>query len=177
MPAWWKSGRATGVFQHSGRVQRPSLFRGTNTKCPVNASSLYLPESSLACVVAFSTSQDDDPHDLKRGWYLVNPGTWSEGTAGMRGSLPGTRVFSTNTGQQLPWWRDLTCSLVGQEESQVAGWGRAYCSPLNLQNKDLQEYEEWDWEEKILAALTARTLSMSPSLSLQSCPYKENILR
>ena len=59
------------VLQHSGRVQKPSLFQGT--QWPVSASSLYLPESSLACVVAFSTSQGDDLHDLNRGWHLVNP--------------------------------------------------------------------------------------------------------
>ena len=51
--------------QQSGREQSPSLFQGT--QCLVSDSSLYLPDSSLACVVAFSTSHGEDPQDLKRG--------------------------------------------------------------------------------------------------------------
>ena len=66
VPLW-----EAGVPQHPGRVHKPSLFQGT--QWPVNASSLYLPESSLACVVAFSTSQGEDLHALNRGWHLVNP--------------------------------------------------------------------------------------------------------
>ena len=40
--------------QHDGREQKPSLFQGT--QCPDRASTLYLPDNSLAWVVAFSTS-------------------------------------------------------------------------------------------------------------------------
>ena len=36
--------------QQSGREQSPSLFQGT--QCLVSDSSLYIPDSSLACVVA-----------------------------------------------------------------------------------------------------------------------------
>ena len=69
--------------------------------------------------------------------------------------------------------RDFTCSLVGQEDSQIAGWGRPYCrqSPRSLQNQD---FEEDDDDDNILAACAARMLS--PFFSLESCPNKENIL-
>ena len=59
------------VLQHSGRVQRPSLFPGT--QWPVRASTLNLPERSLAWVVPFSTSQGEEPQDLKMGWHLDRP--------------------------------------------------------------------------------------------------------
>ena len=61
----------SGVLQHSGRVQRPSLFPGT--QWPVRASTLNLPERSLAWVVPFSTSQGEEPQDLKMGWHLDRP--------------------------------------------------------------------------------------------------------
>ena len=59
------------VLQQSGSVHIPSLFPGV--QCPVSFSILYLPERILAWVVAFSTSQGDEPHSLKIGWHLVKP--------------------------------------------------------------------------------------------------------
>ena len=53
------------VCQHSGRVHSPSLFQGV--QCPDRASTLYLPESSLAWEVAFSTSQGEEPQEVKIG--------------------------------------------------------------------------------------------------------------
>ena len=49
----------------------PSLFQGTQWLD--KASTLYLPERSLAWVVAFSASQGEEPHDQKIGWHLVRP--------------------------------------------------------------------------------------------------------
>ena len=66
VPGW-----ESGVLQQSGSVHIPSLFPGV--QCPVSASILYLPERILAWVVAFSTSQGDEPHSLKIGWHLVKP--------------------------------------------------------------------------------------------------------
>ena len=43
---WWLGSEP----QHASREQRPSLFHGT--QCPVRASTLYLPDNILACVVA-----------------------------------------------------------------------------------------------------------------------------
>ena len=51
--------------QHDGKEQKPSLFHGT--QCPDRASTLYLPDSSLAWVVAFSTSQGEEPQVVKMG--------------------------------------------------------------------------------------------------------------
>ena len=51
--------------QHDGKEQKPSLFHGT--QCPDRASTLYLPDRSLAWVVAFSTSQGEDPQVVKIG--------------------------------------------------------------------------------------------------------------
>ena len=59
------------VFQQPGREHRPPLFHGV--QCPERASTLYLPDSSLAWVVAFSTSQGEEPQVVKIGWHLVNP--------------------------------------------------------------------------------------------------------
>ena len=46
------------VFQQSGREHMPSLFHGV--QCPLRASTLYLPEMSLAWVVAFSARGGED---------------------------------------------------------------------------------------------------------------------
>ena len=64
---WWLCSEP----QHAGREQRPSLFHAT--QCPVRASTLYLPDNILACVVAFSTSQGEDPQVVKIGWHFVRP--------------------------------------------------------------------------------------------------------
>ena len=53
------------VFQHSGREHIPSLFPGI--QWPDRASTRYLPERSLAWVVAFSVSHGEDPQDQNRG--------------------------------------------------------------------------------------------------------------
>ena len=53
------------VAQQSGRMHMPSLFQGV--QCPDTASTLYLPDKSLAWVVALSTSHGEDPQDVKRG--------------------------------------------------------------------------------------------------------------
>ena len=66
VPLWEAS-----VPQHWGRVHSPSLLPGV--QCPDRASILYLPEISLAWDVAFSTSQGEEPHDVKIGWHLVSP--------------------------------------------------------------------------------------------------------
>ena len=60
VPSW-----EAEVPQHSGREKSPSLFHGT--QCLVSDSTLYLPDSSLACVMAFSTCHGEDPQDLKSG--------------------------------------------------------------------------------------------------------------
>ena len=59
------------VFQQPGSVHRPPLFHGV--QWPERASTLYLPDSSLAWVVAFSTSQGEEPQVVNRGWHLVSP--------------------------------------------------------------------------------------------------------
>ena len=51
--------------QHAGREHRPSLLHAT--QCPVRASTLYLPDNILACVVAFSTSQGEETQVVKMG--------------------------------------------------------------------------------------------------------------
>ena len=66
VPLWEAS-----VPQHSGRVHSPSLFQGV--QCPDKASTLYLPDIILAWVVAFSTSQGEEPQDVKIGWHFVSP--------------------------------------------------------------------------------------------------------
>ena len=53
------------VLQHSGREHIPSLFPGT--QWPDRASTRYLPERSLAWVVAFSVSHGEEPQDQNRG--------------------------------------------------------------------------------------------------------------
>ena len=53
------------VLQHSGREHIPSLFQGT--QWPDRASTLYLPERSLAWVVAFSVSHGELPQDQNKG--------------------------------------------------------------------------------------------------------------
>ena len=134
MPLW-----EAGVPQHSGRVQRPSLFQGT--QWPVNDSSLYLPESSLAWVVAFSTSQGDDLHDLNRGWHLVRLKNL------VRRYCREGRVsaLARSLASQYCRTADLavvfTCNLVGWKVSQVAGWGSSYCrqSCLSFQNQEREE--------------------------------------
>ena len=66
VPLWDSS-----VPQHVGNEHNPPLFHGT--QCPDRASTLYLPDKSLAWVVAFSTSQGEEPQVVKIGWHLVNP--------------------------------------------------------------------------------------------------------
>ena len=68
---WTVPSCATAVFQQSGKEHIPSLFHGTQSL--VNDSSLYLPDSNCACVVALSTSQGEDPHVQKIGWHLDKP--------------------------------------------------------------------------------------------------------
>ena len=65
VPLW-----ALSVPQHIGREHIPCLFQGT--QCTDKASSLYLPERSLACMV----SQGEEPHDWYWGWHLVRPKNW-----------------------------------------------------------------------------------------------------
>jgi hypothetical protein len=59
------------VPQHVGKEHNPVLFHGT--QCPDRAFALYLLVKSLAWVVAFSTSQEEDPQVVKIGWHLVKP--------------------------------------------------------------------------------------------------------
>ena len=133
-----------GVPQHSGKVHSPSLFHGT--QWPESASTLYLPDRRRACVVAFSTSQGEDPHDLNRGWHLVRP----KNLVFKYCREERESALVRNLASQ--YWRTadlaviLTCSLVGWEVSQVAGWGSPYCrqSCLSFQN---QEREEGSAEE------------------------------
>ena len=58
------------VFQQPGRKHRPPLLHGV--QCPERASTLYLPDSCLAWVVAFLTSQGEEPQVVNKGWHLVN---------------------------------------------------------------------------------------------------------
>ena len=69
---------------------------------------------------------------------------------------------------------DLTCTLVGWEDSHTEGWGRPYWrqSFLTFQNQDFGQGTD---EEKILEACLARILSQP--LNLNSCPKREKILR
>jgi hypothetical protein len=60
VPLWLVS-----LPQHAGKEHQPSLFQVT--QCPVRASTLYLPDIILAWVVAFSTSQGDEPQVVKIG--------------------------------------------------------------------------------------------------------------
>ena len=60
VPLW-----ATSDCQHPGREHIPSLFQGI--QWPDRASTLYLPERSLAWVVAFSDSHGEEPHDQNMG--------------------------------------------------------------------------------------------------------------
>ena len=55
------SGEA-GVPQQSGRVHKPSFLPGV--QWPDRASSLYLPDKTLAWVTAFSTSLGEDTQDV-----------------------------------------------------------------------------------------------------------------
>ena len=99
------------VPQHSGRVQRPSLLPGT--QWPVSDSSLYLPESSLAWVVAFSTSQGDDLHALNRGWNLVSTRYLDLRYCRGGESLPLTGVCPTNIGEQVMCVPYIPCAQGG----------------------------------------------------------------
>ena len=60
VPLW-----ATSDCQHQDREHMPSLFHGV--QWPDKASSLYLPETSLAWVVAFSASHGEEPQDQNIG--------------------------------------------------------------------------------------------------------------
>ena len=68
----------------------------------------------------------------------------------------------------------LTFSLDSLEQSHTRGWGRPYWrhNCLIFQNQDLEEGRA---DENTSLALIARMLS--PSLSLQSWPNMENILK
>ena len=140
----------------------------------MRASTLYLPDKSLAWVVAFSTSIGDTPQVLNIGWHLVSPRKpFLRYLREVRES-----AWSLNLANQYCLTAALascfTWSLDGLVVSHDEGWGRAYIRQicLNFQNQDL---EKEDAEEKILEACLARILS--PSLSLQSWPNKEIILR
>ena len=64
VPLW-----AWSESQQSVSTHIPPLFHGT--QWPMSASTLNLPERSLAWVVAFSTSQGEEEQVLNRGWHLV----------------------------------------------------------------------------------------------------------
>ena len=144
--------------QQSGSVHSPSLFQGT--QCPVRDSTLYLPDKSLAWVVAFSTSLGEAPQVQNRGWHLTSPrkpvlrylrevreSAWTL-------SLTNQYCLTAALASCFTW------SLDGLVVSQEEGWGREYIRQicLNFQNQDL---EEEDAEEKMLEACLARILSPS----------------
>ena len=108
--------------QHSGKEHKPCLFQGT--QWPDKASTLYLPERSLACVVAFSDSHGEEPQDQKIGWHLVRP---------MHPTLRYLRdeslsAFSLRIASQCISTADLTIVLAlifeGGDWSHSDGWGR-----------------------------------------------------
>ena len=66
VPLWDSS-----VLQQLGKEHNPPLFHGT--QCPDRASTLYLPDNNLAWVVAFSTSQGEEPQVVKMEWHFVSP--------------------------------------------------------------------------------------------------------
>ena len=114
------------VPQQPGRVQFASLFQGT--QCPVRASTLYLPDKSLAWVVAFSTSIGDTPQVLNIGWHLVSPRKpFLRYLREVRES-----AWSLNLANQYCLTAALascfTWSLVGLVVSHDDGWGRTYLS-------------------------------------------------
>ena len=59
------------VPQQSRNLHNPFLLLGV--QCPVRASTLYRPEINLAWDVAFSTSQGEEPQEVKIGWHIVSP--------------------------------------------------------------------------------------------------------
>jgi len=161
----------TGVPQHIGKEQFPPLFQGT--QWPLSDSTLYLPDSRRAWVVAFSTSQGEDPQELKMAWHLVRPKNlvlryckeWRMSAWALN--------FSNQNWITAALTIDFTWSLEGWVESHLAGWGSPYWRErsLSLQNQD---FEEGFADGKILEACLARMLS--PSLNLHSWPNSVNIL-
>ena len=133
VPLWEAS-----VPQHSGRVHSPSLLAGV--QCPDRASTLYLPEISLAWEVAFSTSQGEEPHDVKIGWHLVSPRYSILKYLREERELALVLRVPSQYSKTPAFAAFFTCSLVGLEDSQYMGWGRPYCrhSFLILQNQDLE---------------------------------------
>ena len=116
-------------------------------------------------MVAFATSQGDEPHSLKIGWHLERPKKLllmyrREG----RESACALSLASQNC-RTADFVIDLTWSFVGWVDSQVMGGGRPYWRqrPRTFQNHDL---EDGLAEAKMLVACLARMLS--PPLSLQS---------
>ena len=160
------------VFQHSGKVHMPPLFHGV--QCPLRASTLYLPERSLAWVVAFSTSQGFEPEVVKMGWHLSSPRysvfRYFREVSVLALALSIASQYCTTAALAML----LTCCLVGCDVSHVRGWGSPYWRQrfLILQNHDFEEEGELDRTYK---ACLARVLS--PFLSLHSCPNIANILR
>jgi hypothetical protein len=167
VPLWEAS-----VPQHAGKEHIPPLFHGT--QCPESASTLYLPDKSLAWLVAFSTSQGEEPHVLNMGWHLVSPRKPVFRYRRDERELALALSSASQNSKTAVLAMVFTCSLVGCEDNQAAGCGSPYWrqSCLNLQNQDLEEELA---DDSTLRVCLARMLS--PLLSLQSWPNKENILR
>ena len=160
------------VPQHSGKVHIPSLFPGT--QCPVSASSLYLPDKSLAWVVALSTSLGDALQVLNNGWHLVSP------RKPVLTYLREVRESACNLNFSYQYCLTaalaifFTCSLLSLVMSQVEGWGRSYIIKICLSFQN-QDFEDDNVEENTVEACLAKTFSTS--LNPDSWPYKEIILR
>ena len=125
-------------------------------------------------MVAFSTSQGEEEQVLNKGWHLVRPRNPVLRYLKEERELAFILSLSCQCCRTAALTMVLTWGLVGLEESQAEGWGRAYCRQRlrSFQNQDLLVGFA---EEKMIAALLAKILS--PSFSRQSCPNKENILR
>ena len=127
------------VVQQSGREHKPPLFHGV--QCPLSASILYLPEMSLAWVVAFSTSHGFEPEVVKMGWHLTSP------RYSVFRYLREVRVLVLALSMASQYCNTaalamlLTCCLVGFDVSQVRGCGNSYWRQrdLILQNHDFDE--------------------------------------